>query len=592
MAGVASSRRRGSSPARLALLLLVTLAVAAVAEGMRVVHVEEAHRRSMLANGLGSAPPMGWNSWNHFQCDGNGEVVIRETGWRLQGNLVANTKTFPHGIKALADYIHSKGLKLGIYSDAGDTPSFHSALRSFNGFLCRFQTCAKVQPGSLGHEEQDAKTFASWGVDYLKYDNCNNGDLKPLESRVNVPADKLVARDRYPEMSKALMKAGRPIYFSLCEWGDMHPARWGAAYGNSWRTTNDIADTWDSMIATADQNEVWAEYARPGGWNDPDMLEVGNGGMTNNEYIVHFSLWAISKAPLIIGCDVRHMSQETYDILANKEVIAVNQALVLSLLTGSYLTIWGHAEPLGVQGKKVRMEGSSEIWAAPLSGYRTAVVLLNRHATDEATITAHWDDVGLPAGTAVEARDLWLVRKQTAPRVVSCHHKTVDAAFTDKMAFDDVRAQAQALVKSRAQRQRRRHSGPVDGDHDAGRPAATPPAKAHHNNSSSASVPLEVDDHSRAGMSVTLEGDVHPRASVSVTFEARQARACGPSSSLPRRERRPRLCNPSLQVMMTLLCSKKAGESLLHATTHAPEKTPVKSTRNSGLLSAMLHGQT
>ncbi|OQU91579.1 alpha-galactosidase 1 isoform X3 [Sorghum bicolor] len=229
------------------------------------------------------------------------------------------------------------------------------------------------------------------GVDYLKYDNCNNGDLKPLE--------------RYPEMSRALMKVGRPIYFSLCEWGDMHPAKWGAAYGNSWRTTNDIADTWDSMIATADQNEVWAEYARPGGWNDPDMLEVGNGGMTNSEYVVHFSLWAISKAPLIIGCDVRHMSQETYDILANKEVIAVNQ------------------DPLGVPGKKVRMEGSSEIWAAPLSEYRTAVVLLNRHAKDQATITAHWDDIGLPAGTPVEATDLWL-------------HETVDATFTDTMSFD------------------------------------------------------------------------------------------------------------------------------------------------------------
>jgi len=228
-------------------------------------------------------------------------------------------------------------------------------------------------------------------VDYLKYDNCNNGDLKPLE--------------RYPEMSRALMKVGRPIYFSLCEWGDMHPATWGATYGNSWRTTNDIADTWDSMIATADQNEVWSEYARPGGWNDPDMLEVGNGGMTNSEYVVHFSLWAISKAPLIIGCDVRHMSRETYAILANKEVIAVNQ------------------DPLGVQGKKVRMEGSSEIWAAPLSEYRTAVLLLNRHAKDEATIAAHWDDIGLPAGTPVEARDLWL-------------HETLDATFTDKMSFD------------------------------------------------------------------------------------------------------------------------------------------------------------
>ncbi|XP_052169558.1 alpha-galactosidase-like isoform X1 [Oryza glaberrima] len=305
-----------------AVLLAVACAAAAVIAGGecgRVVHVGEEHRRSMLANGLATAPPMGWNSWNHFACDGNGEDVIRETADALvstglaaagykyvniddcwaepqrdsKGNLVANKKTFPHGIKALADYVHSKGLKLGIYSDAG------------------FKTCAKVQPGSLGHEEQDAKTFASWGVDYLKYDNCNNGDLKPLE--------------RYPEMSKALMMAGRPIYFSLCEWGDMHPAKWGAAYGNSWRTTNDIADTWESMVSRADENEVWADYARPGGWNDPDMLEVGNGGMTNDEYIVHFSLWAISKAPLIIGCDVRHMSQETYDILANKEVIAVNQ---------------------------------------------------------------------------------------------------------------------------------------------------------------------------------------------------------------------------------------------------------------------------
>uniref|UniRef100_A0A0E0BC46 Alpha-galactosidase n=1 Tax=Oryza glumipatula TaxID=40148 RepID=A0A0E0BC46_9ORYZ len=388
-----------------AVLLAVACAAAAMIAGGecgRVVHVGEEHRRSMLANGLATAPPMGWNSWNHFACDGNGEDVIRETADALvstglaaagykyvniddcwaepqrdsKGNLVANKKTFPHGIKALADYVHSKGLKLGIYSDAG------------------FKTCAKVQPGSLGHEEQDAKTFASWGVDYLKYDNCNNGDLKPLE--------------RYPEMSKALMMAGRPIYFSLCEWGDMHPAKWGAAYGNSWRTTNDIADTWESMVSRADENEVWADYARPGGWNDPDMLEVGNGGMTNDEYIVHFSLWAISKAPLIIGCDVRHMSQETYDILANKEVIAVNQ------------------DALGIQGKKVRMEGSSEVWAAPLSGYRTAVLLLNRHAAEAAAITAHWDDVGLPAGTAVEARDLW-------------RHATVAGAggeLTDKITLD------------------------------------------------------------------------------------------------------------------------------------------------------------
>ncbi|XP_051188178.1 alpha-galactosidase [Lolium perenne] len=390
---------RGPPWTRLPALILLLLACAVAGRECRVVHVAEAHRRSMLANGLGSTPPMGWNSWNHFACDGNGEVVIRETadalvstglaaaGYRYvnlddcwaeperdaKGYLVANKKTFPHGIKALADYVHSKGLKLGIYSDAG------------------YKTCAKAQPGSLGYEEKDAKTFASWGVDYLKYDNCNNGDLKPLQ--------------RYPDMSKALMKTGRPIYFSLCEWGDMHPAKWGAAYGNSWRTTDDIQDTWESMTSRADQNEVWAEYARPGGWNDPDMLEVGNGGMTNDEYIVHFSIWAISKAPLIIGCDVRHMSQNTYDIIANKEVIAVNQ------------------DRLGIQGKKVRMQGSQELWAAPLTGYRMAVLLVNRHAKDDAEITVHWDDIGLPAGTTVEARDLWL-------------HKTLDAKFTDKMAFN------------------------------------------------------------------------------------------------------------------------------------------------------------
>ncbi|KAM0878991.1 hypothetical protein ACQ4PT_034528 [Festuca glaucescens] len=404
---------RGSPWTRLPARILVLLACAVTTGEGRVVHVGEAHRRSMLANGLGSTPPMGWNSWNHFACDGNGEVVIRETadalvstglaaaGYRYvnlddcwaepernaKGYLVANKKTFPHGIKPLADYVHSKGLKLGIYSDAG------------------YKTCAKAQPGSLGYEEKDAKTFASWGVDYLKYDNCNNGDLKPLQ--------------RYPDMSKALMKTGRPIYFSLCEWGDMHPAKWGAAYGNSWRTTDDIQDTWESMTSRADQNEVWAEYARPGGWNDPDMLEVGNGGMTNDEYIVHFSIWAISKAPLIIGCDVRHMSQNTYDILANKEVIAVNQ------------------DRLGIQGKKVRMQGSQELWAAPLTGYRMAVLLVNRHAKDDAEITVHWDDIGLPAGTTVEARDLWLV-----PQDSGRHVHGQDGLQPDVAHGQDVRAHA------------------------------------------------------------------------------------------------------------------------------------------------------
>lgn len=341
----------------------------------------EIYRRNLLSNGLGMNPPMGWNSWNHFGCKID-EKMIRETADALvstglsklgyhyvniddcwaeldrddKNNLVPKKSTFPSGIKALADYVHSKGLKLGIYSDAG------------------YLTCSSTMPGSLGYEEQDAKTFASWGIDYLKYDNCNNDGSKPTV--------------RYPVMTRALMKAGRPIFYSLCEWGDMHPALWGAKVGNSWRTTGDISDTWDSMLSRADFNEFYAEFARPGGWNDPDMLEVGNGGMTKDEYIVHFSLWAISKAPLLIGCDVRNATKETMEIIGNKEVIAVNQ------------------DSLGVQAKKVRMEGDLEVWAGQLSGYRMAVLLVNRSAR-RSSITAHWDDIGIPAGSVVKARDLW-----------------------------------------------------------------------------------------------------------------------------------------------------------------------------------------
>ncbi|CAA7399095.1 unnamed protein product [Spirodela intermedia] len=360
----------------LAVLLLACAVAAQESAG------SEAERRRLLANGLGNTPPMGWNSWNHFHCIIN-ETVIRETADALvstglsklgyhyvniddcwaelnrdaEGNLVPRKSTFPSGMKALADYVHSKGLKLGIYSDAG------------------YLTCSKTMPGSLGYEQKDADAFAAWGIDYLKYDNCNNGGSRPTV--------------RYPVMTRALMNAGRPIFFSLCEWGDLHPALWGFRIGNSWRTTNDINDSWESMVSRADENEVYADYARPGGWNDPDMLEVGNGGMTKGEYIVHFSLWAISKAPLLIGCDVRNITGETMEILSNEEVIAINQ------------------DPLGVQAKKVRMEGNQEIWAGPLSGYRTAVLLLNRGEEDSEPITANWDDLGIPPDTLVEARDVW-----------------------------------------------------------------------------------------------------------------------------------------------------------------------------------------
>ncbi|MQM13836.1 hypothetical protein Taro_046762, partial [Colocasia esculenta] len=294
-----------------------------------------------LNNGLARTPQMGWNSWNFFACNIN-ETVIKETADALtssgladlgytyvniddcwsaplrnpKGDLVPDHRTFPSGIKALADYIHEKGLKLGIYSDAG-------------AFTCQ------VRPGSLFHEKTDAKLFASWGVDYLKYDNCFNLGIEPEK--------------RYPPMRDALNATGRTIFYSLCEWGVGDPALWAGKVGNSWRTTDDINDTWASMTTIADLNDKWASYAGPSGWNDPDMLEVGNGGMTYQEYRAHFSIWALMKvgskildlniyslsitalaipvnAPLLIGCDVRNMTTETLKILSNDEVIAVNQA--------------------------------------------------------------------------------------------------------------------------------------------------------------------------------------------------------------------------------------------------------------------------
>ncbi|KAG6556475.1 hypothetical protein Mapa_002420 [Marchantia paleacea] len=339
-----------------------------------------------LNNGLGKTPQMGWNSWNFFNCFVD-ENVIFETASALvftgladlgynyvniddcwaelerdqHGNLVPRAATFPSGIKALADHVHGLGLKLGIYSDAG------------------FYTCQK-QPGSLGYEIQDAKTFASWEVDYLKYDNCYNDKSKP--------------EVRYPVMRNALNMSGRQIFYSMCEWGKDDPATWGVEVGNSWRTTEDIKDNWKSMTKIADENDKWADFAGPGGWNDPDMLEVGNGGMTMDECRSHFSVWALMKAPLLIGCDVRNMSAEVLEILSNKEVIDVNQ------------------DPLGVQGRRVLrspawwLGNNVQVWSGPLSGHRTVLLLWNR-SRKAFNIKASWSDIGLKSGTPVTVRDLW-----------------------------------------------------------------------------------------------------------------------------------------------------------------------------------------
>jgi alpha-galactosidase len=265
----------------------------------------------------------------------------------------------------LADYLHAKGLKLGIYSDAGD------------------KTCQK-RPGSRGHEFQDAAQYAAWGVDYLKYDWCNTETLD--------------TRAAYVTMSDALRATGRPIVYSICEWGTHQPWHWGAAAGgNLWRTTGDISDLWDGaerkdhwlgVVDILDRQSGLESFAGPGHWNDPDMLEVGNGGMTDDEYRAHFSLWAILAAPLIAGNDLRAMSAATAAILTNREVIAVDQ------------------DPLGVEGRRAAKTADTDIWARPLSGGSVAVVLLNRSA-EIRSVRLDWSALNLPRDLAMEVSDLW-----------------------------------------------------------------------------------------------------------------------------------------------------------------------------------------
>ena len=339
-----------------------------------------------LNNGLGLTPQMGWNSWNHFGCNINETVIrgaadslvatgLRDLGyvyvniddcWAVHdsrspsGTLVPDPTKFPSGISGLADYVHSLNLKLGIYSDAGSN------------------TC-QGQPGSLGHETVDALTFADWGVDYLKYDNCYNENLP--------------SPGRYVPMRDALNATGRPIFFSLCNWGTDDTTSWAPMVGNSWRTTGDISDKWSSMKSNFRQNAEHPEVAGPGGWNDPDMLEIGNGGMTTVEYQTHFTLWALVKAPLIIGCDLTQMTADTSSILSNSEVIGISQDL------------------LGQQGTcKLHCDWETDIvrpqiWTAQLSYGDIAVIAVNWDDWDS------WEDnveLGrLGAFGAYEVRDLW-----------------------------------------------------------------------------------------------------------------------------------------------------------------------------------------
>ena len=332
-------------------------------------------------NGLAKTPPMGWNSWNKFagrvddaavraMADAMATNGMKDAGyvyvniddtWQAgrdaQGNITTNKK-FPD-MKALADYVHGKGLKIGIYSSPGPN------------------TCAGYE-GSYGHEEQDARTYAAWGIDYLKYDWCGARNLYTDEEM----------QPLYQKMGDALLKSGRPILYSLCQYGRAEVWKWGPEVGgNAWRTTGDIRDTWDSMSAIGFAQSDIAPFAGPGHWNDPDMLEIGNGGMSDEEYRTHMSLWSILAAPLLAGNDLRNMAPSILAILTNREVIAIDQ------------------DKDGHEGHRVTKSGDQEVWVKPLSGGAAAVALFNRGA-EPARVGVKWSEAGFKSSPA-RARDLW-----------------------------------------------------------------------------------------------------------------------------------------------------------------------------------------
>lgn len=338
--------------------------------------------------GLAPTPPMGWNTWNTFASNINETLIkqtadviaasgMRDAGYKFivlddawlakdrdsEGNLLADPQKFPSGMKALGDYLHSKGFKFGIYNCAGT------------------RTCADY-PGGRGHEFQDARTYASWGVDYLKYDWCNHGTAN--------------AQETYRTMRDALHAAGRPIIFSLCEWGDSKPWTWAADTGHLWRTTGDIMSCYDctqqwssGWKVILDKQVGLEKYSGPDHWNDPDMLEVGNQGLSPAESRAHFSFWCLLAAPLMAGNDVRSMNTDTLAILTNKEAIAIDQ------------------DSLGKQGFRFRVETGREIWLRELANGEWALCMLNT-GTASADLTIDWSITNWTfKGVKFKIRDLW-----------------------------------------------------------------------------------------------------------------------------------------------------------------------------------------
>ncbi|MGD1090327.1 MAG: glycoside hydrolase family 27 protein [Verrucomicrobiota bacterium] len=359
-----------------------------------VIAAVPAAQTSALAQSVAQTPPMGWNSWNFFAekvtdkdirdaADNLVATGMKDAGyiyvniddtWEAErdstGLLHTNSK-FPD-MKALADYVHSKGLKIGIYSGPGT------------------KTCGGYA-ASLGHEEQDAKMYADWGIDYLKYDLCSFRDDVMLKQAPNDPAEQMrLMYAAYVKMGKALKATGRPIVFSLCQYGWDASWEWAPQVGgNSWRTTDDINPTWDRIYAILSQQAGLEKYAGPGHWNDPDMLEVGNGKLTLEENRSHFSMWAMLAAPLLAGNDLPNMRPEIKAILTNKDVIAVNQ------------------DKLGKQASRVYSEGETDVWTRHLAGGALAIAVLNAGDNRYSTHPFHLSLAKLGLHGPQTGKDLW-----------------------------------------------------------------------------------------------------------------------------------------------------------------------------------------
>jgi alpha-galactosidase len=382
---------RISTLARLAVLGFIPMV--AIAQTPAPTHV--AHKTQPTpAPTVALTPPMGWNSWNYFagrvtdkdiraSADQIVSTGMKDAGYiyvniddtwegkRDANGVLSTNQKFPD-MKALADYVHSKGLKIGIYSGPGT------------------KTCAGYE-GSLGHEEQDAKMYAEWGIDYLKYDLCSFiPDVMQKQAPNDEAAQMRLMHEAYDKMSKALKATGRPIVLSLCQYGWDSPWEWAPALGgNSWRTTGDIEANWNSMYTILSQQAGLEKYAGPGHWNDPDMLEVGNGHLSLAENRTHFTMWAMLSAPLLAGNDLPHMKPEIRDILTNKDVIALDQ------------------DTLGRQASRVYSDGEVDVWLKHLAGGAGAIAIVNAGSDRVSTHPFHLSLAKLGLHGPMHAKDLW-----------------------------------------------------------------------------------------------------------------------------------------------------------------------------------------